>query len=344
MENSPPHPFPESGGLPRQDYRALRQHLGSHSALKWTLLVLALDGALICAAIALLNTATAVGFLTAQFLLVLVYFHGFAIMHDAGHGSAAKSKLANAIVGHYASIFCFLPFYPWKYIHQAHHSWTGNIERDPTLKLVKDFNARRRVKNGIARFCWACWVPVSALFQHFVFWGYPFRLLADRSTGWKIRLKCVFSIVLLSGALIGLHWAWPEIFRFGNFGISMVVYLVVVELINFPHHLDTEMSDDPTSEGKLPVWRQSVATRSCYYPFPLSEALFLNFNFHVEHHTFPNLPWWRLRGVREGLRDKVDGYQECRGIGWNLANRKRDLFEVAIPPWRRETEKDASDE
>src|SRR2546421_4887123 len=48
-----------------------------------------------------------------QALLAIFYFHNFAIMHEAGHGNVHQRDIVNVIVGHYASLFCCLPFYPW---------------------------------------------------------------------------------------------------------------------------------------------------------------------------------------------------------------------------------------
>ncbi len=62
-----------------------------------------------------------------------------------------------------------------------------------------------------------------------------------------------------------------------------MTYLVEVELINFPHHLDTYLFDSSSHREKLPLWEQSKVTRSCYYPRFLAETLLLNFNFPDRH-------------------------------------------------------------
>jgi fatty acid desaturase len=90
-----------------------------------------------------------------------------------------------------------------------------------------------------------------------------------------------------------------------------------------------------TYDGKLPLWEQYRATRSCYYPPGISELLVLNFNFHTEHHLFPDLPWYRLRDARASLRAMLgERYQEAIGIAWNIQNRGRDLDSI-IERYRR---------
>ena len=68
---------------------------------------------------------------------------------------------------------------------------------------------------------------------------------------------------------------------------SFVIYLVGVELVIFPHHLDMPTVDPQSDKQRLYVWEQQATTRSCRYPGILSELLVLNFNLHTEHHLFP---------------------------------------------------------
>jgi len=93
------------------------------------------------------------------------------------------------------------------------------------------------------------------------------------------------------------------------------------ELVNLPHHVGL-----PAVGGRLPPWEQHRVTRSCHYPRGLSELIVLNFNFHVEHHLFPSLPWFRLRRARALVQRSLAGqYEEWAGASWNLHHRARPL-------------------
>src|SRR5438034_11474335 len=56
----------------------------------------------------------------------------FIIMHDCGHGSFLKSKLANDIVGFVAGIVVFTPYYHWRWEHSLHHAGSGDLDRRGT--------------------------------------------------------------------------------------------------------------------------------------------------------------------------------------------------------------------
>ena len=124
-------------GLTKSQYLAWREQLAFSHRFGVTVGVLLFDAGLAAAAMWMIFAVErGWPFWIGQALLALFYFHNFAIMHEAGHGNVHRRDWVNVIVGHYASLFCFLPFYPWRYIHHEHHTWTGNPEKDPTMKQI----------------------------------------------------------------------------------------------------------------------------------------------------------------------------------------------------------------
>lgn len=317
--------------MTKTEYQAIRSQLSFKHRYVLILIFLFADGGLFALGLWLLVRGHFWAYLSSQFVFAIVSFHSFAILHECGHGTASWLPWLNTLTGHYCSLFCFMPYFPWKYIHTEHHTWTGNLNRDPTLKAVRDYREDQRFKNGILCLAWRSWVPLLALMQHLVLWSYPLMLLQmGRLRGWRL-VSSVFSILLLPFTYATLYWLWPHLFNVANFALAFVIYLVFVELINFPHHLGTEVYRTTEKGQKLVLWEQTDVTRSCYYPVIMSELLLLNFNFHIEHHLFPTLPWFQLRRARTLVRQALgDEYQECVGISWNLENRSKDAREVFL--------------
>jgi omega-6 fatty acid desaturase (delta-12 desaturase) len=265
-------------------------------------------------------------YFVAQFVLATVFFQGFALLHECGHGSASPRPWINVVIGHAAGILCGLPFYPWRYIHQQHHLWTGNVDRDPALASVQRWRKAGGVP-AIVRWSWRSWIPLAAALQHVVFLSYPLRLARAPQTDRRQLLRCGFSVALLVLAYAVLFRVAGAALRPGRIWLGMIIYLVAEELVNLPHHLGTE-----TTDQRLPPWEQWRSTRSCLYPWGVSEFFVLNFNFHTEHHLFPGLPWYRLRHARARLREHLGAhYQEAIGIGWNLRHRGGDLDRIIMP-------------
>lgn len=266
-----------------------------------------------------------------QALLAIFFFHNFAIVHEAGHGNVSHRDAVNVIVGHYASLFCFLPFYPWRYIHQEHHTWTGNLEKDPTMKHVRRMKTRRRIPFTV-KFTWRSWIPFAALIQHFVYWSYPISAWLEGTRKRSQFRDMLFSDLFLAAAYICLARIAPDWFHVARLWPSFVIYLLGDELVNLPHHLDMPTLDPESSKKRLYVWEQEATTRSCRYPGFLSELLVLNFNLHTEHHLFPNLPWYRLKKARELIKPALrTDYNEVHGVGWNYDMRTGDLNHIVEP-------------
>jgi acyl-lipid omega-6 desaturase (Delta-12 desaturase) len=284
------------------------------------LLVLAMSAGLLAAAIHLVQRPGLGSYIAAQVLFAVVFFQAFAVLHECGHGSAFSQNWLNVAIGHLASLLCFLPFFPWKFIHQAHHQWAGNLDRDPTLRALRGWHERGGAST-LVRLAWRSWIPVTALVQHVVFWLYPLRMLREPGTSRGQIVRSALSVAFLGGGYLAL-WRWqPGLFSLRTFGPALLVYLFVVELVNLPHHIGT-----PTFEARVPLWEQWRTTRSCYYPLFLSELLVLNFNFHTEHHLFPALPWFRLRKARTLVRAALgESYPQEIGISWNMRGRTRDF-------------------
>jgi fatty acid desaturase len=321
---SAPHPLVT--GLSKADYLVLKQQLMTRPHTLATLGVLLVMTTLLVMAWRL-STGGLPTYLLSQVMLAVVFFQAFALLHECGHSTASPHDWINVAVGHLASLLCFLPFHPWRLIHQQHHLWTGNLDRDPTLGAVRRWRTTKRVP-PLLRAAWRSFIPLFAAVQHVVLWTYPLRLARAPEANRKHLVRCAFSVgfqVAVYGALVLFARSLVHPRRFA---LALLIYLVATELVNLPHHVGA-----PTTTGRLAPWEQWLSSRSCVYPRGLSELLVLNFNFHIEHHIFPFLPWYRLRAARHLVKQALGrDYHEEVGIAWNLRNRGRDLGDVITGP------------
>ena len=204
---------------------------------------------------------------------------------SAATASASRHRWVNALVGHLASTFCLIPYYPWKYIHQKHHTWTGNVEHDPVLKSLRTwrdaecpgwFGPRGGRGSRSARCCSTsstsptrsrCGARASS----------PEQAAPNRRSRWLVAGELRSGCGLLA----------PGARAPSNLALAVTAV---------PDRRRARQHPAPRRhvhlESRLPIWEQYRATRSCYYPPGVSELLVLNFNFHIEHHLFPDLPWY----------------------------------------------------
>ncbi|MGE3260906.1 MAG: fatty acid desaturase [Bacteriovoracia bacterium] len=250
-----------------------------------------------------------------QLLLPLLMFRAFALMHDCVHGSATKIKALGDGIGIVTGALCLLPYEPWKKIHLLHHKWTGNLDQDPSMGLIKQFPAFSRARVSILNFCWRHRLPGLAISQHFVFWAksYKFVLTAEsRAEKVKNALSILVPILLYA------------VFSWTKNVPGLLLYLAMVEIINFPHHLQMPMLEGRNS---FPVYEQHQTARSCHYPRWFSRNALNNFNLHIEHHLFPRLPWYRLDTARDLVRAELQG-EYTAGNDWMRENRQWPIEKV----------------
>ncbi len=247
-------------------------------------------------------------------LIPVLLFRSFALMHECVHSSAISNRWLNDFVGIIAGAFCLLPYEPWKKIHLEHHKWTGNVDRDPSMGLIKQFPNFGQRKLRFLNFCWKHWIPAMATSQHLVFWlkSYQYVLKTNSKAG---IFKNAFSVALPISLYCFIPW--PEIFP------GLLVYLLLVEVINLPHHLQMPMI---SGNDSIPVYQQDRLARSCIYPRWFSRHILNNFNLHIEHHLFPRLPWYRLEEARFMICQlNSQSYRKVAGNHWILENRKRSV-------------------
>ncbi len=290
---------------------------------------LVFDALLVVAIVHCLLRHDPLGTVLATLLLPILFFNGFALMHEAVHRSLSPRRWVNDLIGVLGGAFCFLPFEPWRLMHIEHHQWAGNVDKDPVNKLRKDYDPRRKTKYRILSAIWRSWIPLLALMQHMVFWMYPLKQLRTLTLDRKGQLVYAASYFIPAGIYLGLPLLWPEVFNFWNFAPGIALYLMLVEFVNLPHHLDL-----PTYRGKarLAVKDQYLVARSAVYPQVFSRWALLNFNLHLEHHLFPTLPWHELEKARVLVKPILGaGYNETTGGVWLFRHRRRSIDELLAP-------------
>jgi omega-6 fatty acid desaturase (delta-12 desaturase) len=80
----------------------------------------------------------------------------YVIEHDCGHLSFCRKKSWNNIIGNLVGFGILIPFSMWKFTHNSHHKYTGNIDKrhlNPEIwtMTVKEYKAASSVKRMLYR-------------------------------------------------------------------------------------------------------------------------------------------------------------------------------------------------
>lgn len=259
--------------------------------------------------------------LASSIIYSILLFRSFGIMHDAVHRAAHPNKTINHLVGIVFGTICALPYWPWKKLHIEHHKWSGNVEKDPVMNLVKNYPNFSTKKKSFLNFTWRSWIPYMAFLQHTVFWLESWKRISffENAKDSLYNLSSFFVAALYYGAIIQLTPISTIACMFGGF----LIYLVWVEIINFPHHLSLPQHK---GELKFSFTDQYKFARSCHYPKWFSRHFLNNFNYHVEHHMFPHLPWYELAELSPLIHKSLgEKYNYSKKNKWIVENKKQDL-------------------
>jgi fatty acid desaturase len=259
---------------------------------------------------------------TAIPLISILMFRSFSFMHDAVHGAVTKNRRVDDLLGIVSGALCLLSYDSWKQAHMEHHRWSGNLDKDPVMAMIKTFPKFPRPLRALLSFGWKCWLPALSFLQHTVFWSITVQhVLRKPQTAFQ-WLSAVLPVAFWATLL----WVVPVHATVSILLPAVALYLLGTELINAPHHLGLPYN---RGETRLPPWEQHSTARSCAYPRWISKWIVLNFNYHIEHHMYPNAPWYHLDKLHEAVKAELgDRYNTDPRFSWLLRNRKEELGTV----------------
>ncbi len=257
-------------------------------------------------------------------LLAIFMFRSFSMMHEGVHGLISKNKFVNDFFSLLSGVGCALPFEPWKVSHLSHHFWSGNYEKDPVMALVTILPKWSTRTIGVINFLWQKWMPILAFMQYGVFW-----ILSIKNALQTKSFKFWLSLTLPVTCWTLLFWFAPFPILYQVLAPAIVLYLMMVDAVNLPHHLQLPMVQ---GDQKWPVWEQHQVARTCLYPHWLARFVVLNFNYHAEHHMYPDAPWYQLDQLHQSVQMELGSHQQMDpGFDWIRQNRKLHILAVIKP-------------
>ncbi len=233
-------------------------------------------------------------YILSQFLLAMLFFQCFILLHECGHMSFFRYKWANRGFGYFMGFISLIPYSSWVEIHNLHHKWTGFRDKDPTTEGTVNPNFSSFTK-ALVNISWRLYIPLFTLGYRFGnYWNLDKmkRHLKPQSIR-RIRLNMLIQFVVYIGIILLMR----KIFFFYVLP-AYILSLVISDLIILSQHSHIDI---PIA-GKNPVRpvrfsEQVVYTRSITLPKFIAHYFLFNFNLHQAHHQHPSLPAYYLGDV-----------------------------------------------
>jgi len=208
--------------------------------------------------------------ISGQILLSINMLQWFFLMHELAHQSLFPNEKVNAIIGHIASLFCLIPFFPWDYIHQSHHT--------------------------IINFCWKFWIPIFAInytIQTFYSLNKLNKLYPNSNQKNNNLFSISFIVVVYLTAAIVLGFLFLKIWL-----LAFFLFVSISDPMLLSQHTHLDYNDINTDQVKpVKFIEQPLYTRSVRYPFFIEKYLFYFSSRHGLHHQFPWVPFYYLNQV-----------------------------------------------
>ena len=211
---------------------------------------------------------------------------GFTPLHEAMHGVAHASPAVNGVIGRLGGLPLAISLPLFRGVHYEHHSHTNDGARDPDLVVAH----RPRALAPL----WGL-----AILHSYRKAFYGRRLWRDRGQFVEVLVVDVAENALIVAALVG-----------GWFGTLAIVWLVPAVLAvvflafafdflpHYPYDTDARYFD----------------TR--IYPGRVLNTVLLGQNYHLIHHLWTTIPWYRYRRVFAATERDLEA-RGCR-IGWRV--------------------------
>lgn len=217
-----------------------------------------------------------IGLVLAVALNTVASYLAFTVMHDASHNSVSQNKNVNEWCGRIAS-WMLLPaplFRMFRYVHMQHHRFVNEPSKDP------DHYASRGPK-WLLPLRWA-----TQDIYYFVCFLNP-KVFSKRPVSERREFILASSVgVILLLAVI--YFGWLNYYLLLFILPARIATLVLVLAFDYlPHH--------PHSEKGVTAPYQATQNRLGLEW--LMTPLFLGQNYHLVHHLYPKVPFYRYNSI-----------------------------------------------
>jgi fatty acid desaturase len=226
------------------------------------------------------------------FLFVYATLYGSASdarWHECGHGTAFKTRWMNDVIYQIASFMLMRNPVTWRWSHARHHTDTIIVGRDAEIAIMRPPDLLRLALNfvGIVD----SYYSMGALIRNAA--G---RLSTDERSfipeteQQKAVVAARFHVAIYGGtvALALALGSWLPLMLVGLPRLYGAWHMVLVGLLQHGGLAEN-------------VVDHRLNTRTVYMN-PISRFIYLNMNYHVEHHMFPMVPYHALPRLHDLIR------------------------------------------
>lgn len=199
----------------------------------------------------------------------------FTVMHDSMHRTAHESRLVNDLLGRLSALPLTASMPLFRAVHYEHHSHTNDPERDPDLVV------NRRPRWALPLWCFGVLIEYRRHFYGRRMWRNRSDLAEAIAMEFLLLGAIVWAAVAGSVATVAIVWLGP----------ALIAVLFLALTFDFLPHYPYDSRE------------RYLDTR--IYPGRALNALLLGQNYHLIHHLWTTIPWYRYQRVFGEIEDQL---------------------------------------
>jgi beta-carotene hydroxylase len=216
------------------------------------------------------------------FLMNVLSLHlSGTVIHDASHNSAHRNRAVNAFLGHGSALILGFSFPVFTRVHLQHHAHVNDPENDPD----------HFVSTG-----GPLWLIAARFFYHEI---YFFKRQLWRN--WELLEWFLGRFAV--GLLVFTAWKFDFLGYIFNYWFSpaLVVGIALGLFFDYLPHRPFQERDR---------WKNARV-----YPGAVLNVLIMGQNYHLVHHLWPSVPWYKYKPTYEVMRPLLDQKGSPQSLG-----------------------------
>ncbi|NEO19365.1 MULTISPECIES: beta-carotene hydroxylase [unclassified Moorena] len=194
------------------------------------------------------------------------------VIHDASHHVAHKNRYVNALMGHGSALMLGFTFPVFTRVHMQHHANVNDPENDPD----------HFVSTG-----GPLWLIAVRFFYHEIFFFK--RRLWRKYELWEWFFSRLFIAIII---YLGCQYGFLDYIMNYWFVPALVVGIALGLFFDYLPHRPFKERDR---------WKNARV-----YPSPIINLLIMGQNYHLIHHLWPTIPWYKYQPAYRAVKPLLD--------------------------------------
>ncbi len=204
-------------------------------------------------------------------------FAGFTPVHEAAHGNVSRIPIVNGAVGHACALLILGSFSPYRFLHEQHHRHTNDPRHDPD-----HWGAR-----GPPAWAWLRWLSQDVGYLRFYAARWRSRPVRERVD--LVACGAAYGLAL-AVALCADRWLAPA--GGARLGIAILAGWFLparIALLGLAFAFAWLPHAPHTTTAAVDRFRATTLSSA-----PILNLLLLGQSYHLVHHLYPRIPFYRL--------------------------------------------------